>query len=109
MDTTMKIRSFWFFKLAHQVSSEIYTILDEIRRASVTHRVTGAGGGNRTRVASLEGWSFTIKLRPQKQVIYTSASGLLILRDRFPICAALGPAVPKCHRVTHPKFHIEPG
>ena len=28
-------------------------------------RKSGAGGGNRTRVASLEGWSFTTKLRPQ--------------------------------------------
>jgi hypothetical protein len=25
---------------------------------------SGAGGGNRTRIASLEGWSFTTKLRP---------------------------------------------
>jgi hypothetical protein len=25
----------------------------------------GAGDGNRTHVASLEGWSFTIKLHPQ--------------------------------------------
>ena len=26
--------------------------------------VIGAGGGNRTRVTSLEGWGFTPKLRP---------------------------------------------
>ena len=26
---------------------------------------TGAGGGNRTRVASLEDWNSTIELRPQ--------------------------------------------
>ena len=26
---------------------------------------SGAGGGNRTRIASLEGWSFTTKLRPR--------------------------------------------
>jgi hypothetical protein len=30
----------------------------------------GAGEGNRTLVASLEGWSSAIELRPQKEVVY---------------------------------------
>ena len=29
---------------------------------------TGAGDGNRTRIASLEGWSSTIELHPQQVV-----------------------------------------
>ena len=29
--------------------------------------ITGAGEGNRTPIASLEGWSFTTKLHPRRQ------------------------------------------
>src|SRR3989442_10118827 len=29
------------------------------------HQVSGAGGGDRTRIASLEGWNSTIELHPQ--------------------------------------------
>lgn len=35
---------------------------------------TGAGGGNRTRIASLEGWSFTTKLHPRRLLLYTVKS-----------------------------------
>jgi hypothetical protein len=34
--------------------------------AKTAKKVNGAGDGNRTHVASLEGWSFTIKQHPHK-------------------------------------------
>jgi hypothetical protein len=37
---------------------------NQILRKSLIYSV-GAGNENRTRIASLEGWSFTIKLCPQ--------------------------------------------
>jgi hypothetical protein len=37
---------------------------NQILRKLLIHRV-GAGNENRTRIASLEGWSFTIKLCPR--------------------------------------------
>ncbi len=41
--------------------------------ATPAKRDSGAGDGNRTHVISLEGWSFTIKLRPQRSH-YTDAT-----------------------------------
>jgi hypothetical protein len=40
-------------------------------RTGVTERKgkNGAGGGNRTRVTSLEGWSFTTKQHPQREYL----------------------------------------
>jgi len=45
-------------------------ISDEIKEACqpVTSLVKKAGGGNRTRMTSLEGWSFTIKLHPHQHL-----------------------------------------
>ena len=41
---------------------------------------SGAGDGNRTRVASLEDWNSTIELRPQLSVIVADAEALSIRR-----------------------------
>lgn len=43
----------------------------------------GAGSGNRTRIASLEGWNSTIELHPQNQYLYIISLLFLIVKGFF--------------------------
>src|SRR6266567_2629009 len=56
---------------------------------------SGAGGGNRTRVASLEDWNSAIELRPQRRRIVARATAVSIrVPQVFRICVEpLGRAV----------------
>ena len=71
----------WFvssnFTLLHRValSNEIALLLrNDCNDSHLVLGKVGAGDGNRTRVASLEGWSFTTKQHPlyRKMCFYTS-------------------------------------
>jgi hypothetical protein len=44
----------------------VVTLLPRLHKAGHFHREK-AGNGNRTRMASLEGWNFTIKLCPRDE------------------------------------------
>ena len=45
----------------------------------------GAGDGNRTHIASLEGWSFTTKLHPRKGVFYPTL--IVFFQERYSFLA----------------------
>src|SRR5579862_2417307 len=48
-------------------SNFAFAMMDNPRRQKPGHLGAGAGDGNRTHVASLEGWSSTIELHPPRE------------------------------------------